>query len=82
MKIEVRVKPNSRVEEVVQEEHGLVVRVKEPPVEGRANRAVTKLLARHYGVPESQISILKGFTSRNKLVEVPDTPASGPGNCR
>lgn len=80
MKIEVKVKPNSKFEEVVQEEHGLTVRVKDPPIEGRANRAVIKLLAKHFGVPESRVKILKGFTSRNKLVEVPDSAATSPGN--
>ena len=80
MKIEIRVKPNSRLEEVVQGEHGLTVKVKDPPVQGKANQAVVRVLAKHFGVPEGQVSILKGFTSRNKLIEIPDSSAkTGPG---
>jgi uncharacterized protein (TIGR00251 family) len=82
MKIEVKVKPGSKREEVVQEEHGLTLRVKDPPVQGRANRAVIRLLARHFGVPEGQVRILKGFTSRHKLIEIPDSPGTGSGKSR
>lgn len=70
MKIAVRVKPRSRVEEVSGEGDSYVVRVKEPPVEGRANRAVLRLLASHLGVPESRLRIVSGFSSRNKVIEV------------
>ena len=70
MKMAVRVKPRSRVEEVSGEGDSYVVRVKEPPVEGRANRAVLRLLASHLGVPESRLRIVSGFSSRNKVIEV------------
>jgi uncharacterized protein YggU (UPF0235/DUF167 family) len=70
MKIAVRVKPRSRVEEVSGEGDSYVVRVKEPPIEGRANRAVLRLLASHLGVPESCLRIVSGFSSRNKVIEV------------
>jgi uncharacterized protein (TIGR00251 family) len=70
VKIAVRVKPRSRVEEVSGEGDRYVVRVKEPPVEGRANRAVLRLLASHLGVPESRLRIVSGFSSRNKVIEV------------
>ena len=61
MKIQVKVKPNSKTEEVSQEGDSFIVKVKEPAKEGRANRAVTKLLAKHFGVPRSQVKILSGF---------------------
>ena len=72
MKIQVKVKPNSRIEEVSQEGDSFIVKVKEPPKEGKANQAVIKLLAEHFGVPQSQVRILSGFRSRNKVVEIRD----------
>jgi len=70
MKIQVKVKPNSRTEEVSREGDSFIVKVKEPPREGKANQAVIKLLAEHFGVPQSRVRILRGFRSRNKVIEV------------
>jgi uncharacterized protein (TIGR00251 family) len=70
MKIQVRVKPNSRIEEVSREGDSLIVKVKEPPKEGEANLAVIKLLAEHFGVPKSRVRIVSGFRGKNKVVEV------------
>jgi uncharacterized protein (TIGR00251 family) len=70
MKIQVKVKPGSKTEEVSREGDSFIVKVKEPPKEGRANHAVIKLLADHFGVPQSQIKILNGFRSRNKVIEI------------
>ncbi len=70
MKIQVRVKPNSRTEEVSQEGNSFIVKVKEPPKEGKANQAVVKLLAKHFGVPQGQVRILSGFKSKNKVIEI------------
>jgi hypothetical protein len=70
LKIQVKVKPNSKVGEVSREGDSFVVKVKEPPREGRANRAVIKLLAEHFGVPQSQVRIIGGFTTKNKVIEI------------
>ena len=70
MKIQVKVKPNSRTEEVSQEGNNFIVKVKEPPKEGKANQAVIKLLAEHFGVSQSQVRILSGFKSKNKVIDV------------
>ena len=70
MKIQVKVKPNSKTEELSREGDSFIVRVKEPPKEGKANQAVIKLLAEHFGVPHNQVRILSGFKSSNKVVEV------------
>jgi uncharacterized protein (TIGR00251 family) len=79
LKIQVKVKPRSKTEDVAKEIDGnvYVVRVKEPPVEGKANRAMLKLLARHFGVPESRLRIVSGLSSKNKVVEV--LPVQGGG---
>ena len=70
MKIQVKVKPNSKTEELSQEGDSFIINVKEPPKEGKANQTVIKLLAGHFGVPQSQVRILSGFRSRNKVIEV------------
>ncbi len=79
MKIQVKVKPRSKTEDVTKKMDGdvYVVRVKEPPIEGKANRAVLKLLAKHFGVPESRLRIVTGLSSKNKVVEV--KPVEGGG---
>ena len=70
MKIRVKVMPNSKVEEVLEEGDGFLVRVKEPAKEGKANRAVIKLLADYFGVPQRQVVISSGFASRNKVIDI------------
>lgn len=70
MKVKVKVKPNSKTEELSQAGDTFVVKIKEPPKEGRANQAVIKLLAKHFGVSQGQVRILSGLRSRNKIVEV------------
>jgi uncharacterized protein (TIGR00251 family) len=71
MRISVTVKPNSRKEEVVPSGEGeYTVRVSVPPVEGKANERVVELLARHFGVPKSRVTIVRGASGRKKLVEI------------
>jgi uncharacterized protein (TIGR00251 family) len=70
VKIKVKVKPNSKTEELSREGDSFIVKVKEPPKEGKANQAVIKLLAEHFGVLQNQVRILSGFRSRNKVIEV------------
>jgi len=73
MKIQVKVKPSSKTEELSQEANSFIVKVKEPPREGKANQAVIKLLARHFGVPQSQVRILSGSRSKDKVVDVEES---------
>ena len=70
MKILVKVAPNSRVEEVHKEADRWLVRVKEPPREGKANRAVIKLLAEYFKVSQGSVSVVSGLGSRNKIIEI------------
>jgi uncharacterized protein (TIGR00251 family) len=70
VKIRVKVVPNSKIEGVIKEDYGFLVRVKEPAKEGKANRAVIKLLADYFGVPQRQVAISSGFGSRNKVIDI------------
>jgi len=67
--LDVRVKPNSSREEVEGVVDGrLVVRVKAPPVEGRANKALTRLLSRELGISPSSVEVIRGLKSRDKTL--------------
>lgn len=68
---QVRVQPRSRRNEIAGL-HGdaLKIRVTASPVEGKANQATQKLLAKRLGVPPSSVEILTGHTSRQKRVRV------------
>jgi uncharacterized protein (TIGR00251 family) len=70
MKIKVKATPNSKTEAVNREGDIFIVRVKEPPREGKANKAVIRVLAKYFGVTPRQVAILNGFTSRYKTVEI------------
>jgi uncharacterized protein YggU (UPF0235/DUF167 family) len=48
----------------------LCVRVTAPPVDSAANEAVLKLLARTLGIGRNRLELLRGATSRHKLVRV------------
>jgi uncharacterized protein len=69
--INVRVVPRARRDEIAGERGGrLLVRVTAPPVQGAANASLCRLVARRAGVPPRQVSIVRGQTSRDKLVRV------------
>lgn len=74
MKTSAKIKPNSRHrEEVVANNDGsLTIYTKAPAIEGRANLAVIKLVAKHYGVAPSRVKLVRGTTSRNKVFEIAD----------
>jgi uncharacterized protein (TIGR00251 family) len=70
-RIVVRVQPRAHADEIAGERNGaLVVRVTAPPAEGRANNAARKLLAKRLGVAPSRVSVVRGASSRDKLIEV------------
>ncbi len=52
--------------------HGgaLKAKVKAPPVEGKANRALLDLLAGALGVPRGRLTLVSGEQSRNKRIRV------------
>lgn len=71
MLINVKAKPGAKENKIekLDDEH-FVVSVKEPPVQGRANAAIIKLLAGYFGVMPSDIAIVSGHISRNKIVRI------------
>ena len=72
MKVRVDVKPNSRATGIEPVEDHLVVRVKEPPKEGKANSAVVRAVADYFGVAPSDVRVVSGLAARRKVLELPD----------
>ena len=71
MKISVKAKPSARENKVEKiDELNFIVSVKEPPVQGRANRAILEELSDYFMVNLSDVTIISGHTSRNKIVEI------------
>jgi len=69
MRINVKAKPDSNENKVDKiDDLNFVVSVKDPPVQGRANRAIVKILSEYFHT--SNIRIVSGYTSRNKIVEI------------
>jgi uncharacterized protein len=69
--IAVRLQPRASTNALAGRRDGvLVARVTAPPVDGRANAALCKLIARAAGVAPSRVSIVGGASSRQKLVRV------------
>lgn len=72
MKITVRVKPGSKKGPSVEQaaDRSFVVYVRELAVEGKANEAVVKILAKHFGVPKSKVRLVVGHKSKIKHFEI------------
>ena len=70
--IVVKVKPGSRKGPLVEVDPSgeLTIYVREPAVDGKANDAVTRLLAAHLQLPRSRVELVSGVTSRQKRFRV------------
>ena len=71
MNINVRVQPRSNRNAIEVSGGDIVkVRVTAPPERGKANDAAIRLIADRFGVARSAVRIVRGHTSRNKVVRV------------
>jgi uncharacterized protein YggU (UPF0235/DUF167 family) len=70
-RLAVRVTPGARSEGIEIDGGRLLVKVRAKPHDGAANKAVLALLAEALGVATSRLRMLRGATSREKLVQLP-----------
>jgi hypothetical protein len=69
--IAVRLQPRARANEIVGERDDvIVVRVTAPPVDGRANEALCRLIARRARVGVRRVAVVRGAGAREKVVRV------------
>ena len=69
MKLQIKVQPNSSQQKIQLDLEGNIqkVHLKKPAVDGKANAELEKLLSKHF---KSKVKIVKGFASKNKMIEV------------
>lgn len=78
MKIKVHIIPNAKKNELVSRdanffgEEAWKIKINAAPVEGKANKELINFLSEHFKTAKSNIRILKGEKSRNKLIEIVD----------
>jgi uncharacterized protein (TIGR00251 family) len=70
VKIEIKVVPNAKAERIIPEGAGYKVYLCAPAVDGKANARLIEFLSGHCGVRRSAVSIVRGQTSRRKIVEI------------
>ncbi|MEK7160546.1 MAG: DUF167 domain-containing protein [Patescibacteria group bacterium] len=73
MKIFVRAKINAKrpgVEKL--DERNFLVAVSEPPIDGRANRAIVSALAEYFHIAKSRVNLVVGASGKNKIFEIND----------
>lgn len=71
VRVEVKVQPRSSRNQVAGEQNGVLkIKLTAPPVDGEANAALIDFLAAYLQLPRRDISLVKGETSRHKIVEI------------
>lgn len=71
MKVSVVVKPNSKTESVTLNADGTyTIRVRTPPIDGKANKKVIELLAEYFEKPKSSVNLIHGTAGKKKIFEI------------
>lgn len=73
MRISIRVKPGNKKPGIEPAADGVwIVRVREQPVDGKANKAVLQLLAKALDIAPSKLQLVSGESAKTKRIEFPD----------
>jgi uncharacterized protein (TIGR00251 family) len=76
LKISVKVIPGAKKSEIIDLGKDLngrkcfKIKVNQPPEDGKANQAVIEMVARYFQVKKNEVTIISGFTSKNKILEI------------
>ena len=68
--LNLRLQPKSSKNEIRRVGDGVKAWVSAPPVDGAANEAIVKMIAKKVGVAPSRVQIIRGHTSRDKTLRI------------
>lgn len=66
--IALRISPNASKNEIIKTEDGIKVKITAQPIDGKANKALIEYLSKQFKIPKSLFEIIKGETSKDKIV--------------
>jgi len=69
-KIKVKVIPKSKHKALKYEDDTLKIWLSSAPEGGKANAELVRILAKLLKIPKSSITIIKGLSTRNKIVDI------------
>jgi hypothetical protein len=71
--VRVYVVPNAKADKVSGEYNGAIkIKLRAPPVEGKANTALRRFLAERLGIPQRAVALERGGRSRDKMIRIDD----------
>ncbi|PIS30600.1 hypothetical protein COT42_02555 [Candidatus Saganbacteria bacterium CG08_land_8_20_14_0_20_45_16] len=70
MRLNIRVIPNAKQDRLAPEGDCLKIYLTAPPVDGKSNKFLIRFLAEHFSVKRGQLKIVRGASSRDKVIEL------------
>jgi len=70
MILNLKIVPNAKAEKMVKEQDRYKIYITAPALDGKANQRLVEFLAGHFKVKKAAVTILRGQTSRLKVVEI------------
>lgn len=71
MRLTIIVHPNSKNPRIEEDMLGIThVYVKEPPLEGKANKSVVEALSKHFKKKKGEVVMVRGERSKSKIFEI------------
>ena len=71
IRLAIKVTPNASRNEITDFKDGVLqLKIAAPPLKGKANKEIIDFLSRVLGVKKSSIAIIRGLTSRNKIIAI------------
>jgi len=67
-----KITPRASKNEIVGElsDGTIKIKLKAPPIDGKANEELIKFLSSEWKIPKTKIKIIRGLTSKNKIIKV------------
>ena len=63
-----KISPNGSKNEIIHNGDEIKIKITAQPIDGKANKALTEFLSKHLKVPKTSIEIVKGQTSKDKIL--------------